>query len=143
MSCYNVYQIFKTSGWRREIELFEKSYTGESQLRCLYEDVKPKKGDIMVTIETSTKHNNPWISGSFYLFTAVVILAILAAICKMLNIWVLPVIILGGLLLITVIGAFQLKNDDKFKDKDFLALMKIAYRQIPFLGKFLPQKNKE
>lgn len=86
--------------------------------------------------------NNPWISGSFYLFSAVIMLSILATIGKLLNYWILPILILGGLLLITVIGAYQLRNDSKLEEKNFLSLMKLAFQQIPLLGKFLNQKNK-
>lgn len=143
VSCFDVYQTFITSGWREEIELFEKSYTGESKMRRLYDDIKPRGGDIMIRQQEHSKNNNPWISGSFYLFSAILILAILAAICKVLSVWALPLLILGGLLLITVIGAFQMLNDSRLSEKNFLTLMKLSFQQIPFLGKFLSQKNKD
>lgn len=55
MACYEVYEKLSTeSGWRQEIELFEKSYTGESLLHRLREDIKPRKGDIMIVIKDSS-----------------------------------------------------------------------------------------
>jgi hypothetical protein len=84
---------------------------------------------------TSPPINNPWISGSFYLFAAVVVLVMLLAAGKLLSPWWLPVLILGGLLFVTVLGALQLRNDGRLKEKSFLELMKLAFRQIPLLGK--------
>ena len=89
------------------------------------------------------KKNNPWISGLFYLFATVIIMAGLATIAKVLSVWILPLLILGGLLLLTVIGAFQLRNDNQIEEKNFLALMKLAFKQIPLLGKLLPKKESE
>ena len=53
----------------------------------------------------------------------------------MLSPWVLPVVTLGGLLLTTVIGALQLRHDERLKEEAFLKLMGMAFRQIPFLGR--------
>ena len=91
---------------------------------------------------TTPPANNPWISGSFYLFTAVVVFALLMAAGKVLSPWWLPVLILGGLLLITVIGALQLKNDERIEEQSFLKLMKMAFQQIPFLGKLAGPRRK-
>lgn len=46
------------------------------------------------------KKNNPWISGSFYLFVAATVFTGLAVISKMITAILLPVIIIGGILLI-------------------------------------------
>lgn len=78
---------------------------------------------------------SPWVSGSFYLLAAVVLITLLAAVGKVLSYWVLPVIVIGGLLLITVVGALQLRQDDRLSEKSFVTLMKLALRQMPLLGK--------
>jgi internalin A len=91
---------------------------------------------------TSPSVNNPWIAGSFYLFTAVVLIFLLMVAGKVLSPWWLPVLILGGLLLITVIGALQLKNDERIKEQSFLKLMKLTFQQIPFLGKLARPRRK-
>ena len=82
-------------------------------------------------------NNNPWISGSFYLFAFVAVTVLLAVIIKLLPIWVLPLVIVGGLLSITIISAFQLRNDGRITEKNFLTLMKLAFQRMPLLGKFL------
>ena len=87
--------------------------------------------------------NNPWISGLFYLFAVVVIMAVLATMAKMLSAWILPLLILGGLLLVTIIGAFQLRNDSKIDEKNFLVLMKLVFQKMPLLGKLFSKKKTE
>jgi hypothetical protein len=56
--------------------------------------------------------------------------------------WWLPVVILGGLLLITVVGALQLKNGERLQERSFLKLMNMAFQQIPLLGKLAGQRRK-
>jgi len=79
------------------------------------------------------KKNNPWLSGSFYLFVAFVIIVGLAVISNLVHWALLPIIIIGGILLIGVIGAFQLRNDDKLKDENFIKLMSETYKRLPLL----------
>jgi hypothetical protein len=93
--------------------------------------------------DNRTPTNNPWISGSFYLFAFVVIMAVLATMAKILSAWILPLLILGGLLLVTIIGAFQLRNDSKIEEKNFLTLMKLAFQKMPLLGKLLSKRKSE
>ena len=80
-----------------------------------------------------TQKNNPWISGSFYLFVAIVVITGLAVLGNMLAWYLLPLIIIGGILIIGVVGAFQLKNDDKLKDETFLSLIQETYKRLPLL----------
>ena len=45
----------------------------------------------------------------------------------------LPLVIIGTLLLVSVIGALQLRQDEALSQENFLSLMFMVYRQIPFL----------
>jgi hypothetical protein len=47
LACYNVYEELSASGWRKEIKLLEKSFTGESLVRKLRDDITPKEGDVV------------------------------------------------------------------------------------------------
>lgn len=80
-------------------------------------------------------YRSPWGSGSFYLLALVVVIASLAAVGKLLAVWILPIMIIGGLLLVTVIGALQMKQDERLSDKTFLSLMTLAFQQLPLLGR--------
>lgn len=79
------------------------------------------------------KKNNPWISGSFYLFVAVIAITGLAVISKNVHWTLLPITIIGGILFVGIIGAFQLKNDDKLKEESFLKLVGETYKRLPLL----------
>ena len=50
------------------------------------------------------KKNNPWISGSFYLLLAAIVITGLAVLSKTVNWKLLPIIIIGGILLIMIVG---------------------------------------
>ncbi|MGD8779134.1 MAG: hypothetical protein PVH88_09275 [Ignavibacteria bacterium] len=88
-------------------------------------------GDII----NKVKKNNPWISGSFYLFVFVVVISAIAIVANLLPIYYLPVVIIGCLILMMIVMAFQLKNDEKLSDENFLRLMYISLKNIPYLIK--------
>lgn len=77
--------------------------------------------------------NNPWISGSFYLVVAIVAITGLAVLSNSVHWTLFPIIILGGILLIGIIGVLQLKNDDKISDKSFTTLLIETFRRLPLL----------
>jgi hypothetical protein len=81
----------------------------------------------------ATRHSNPWISGSFYLVSAGVLIALLLIVAKQLSLWTLPLVIIGAVLLVSIVGALQLKNDDHLRDEPFVKLMGLAFRYLPLL----------
>ncbi|HAM97033.1 MAG TPA: hypothetical protein DCQ26_00325 [Marinilabiliales bacterium] len=91
-----------------------------------------ESGDIVIN-KPSKRQNNPWISGSFYMTLFILIISLLTVSAKILPFYVFPITLIGTMLLFSIIGAFQLKNDGKHIDKNFLKLMFIAFRYIPFL----------
>ncbi|MDX3664009.1 hypothetical protein PV646_42565 [Streptomyces sp. ID05-26A] len=76
---------------------------------------------------------SPWVSGSFYLVLFVVATAVLLVVGQLASIWVLPVVVVGGLLAVTVVGAFQLRQDDKVTERGFLHLMIAVLGRLPSL----------
>ena len=84
----------------------------------------------------TTKHkasNNPWISGTFYLLVAVVILTALAVISTLIPWQILPIILISCILIIGVIGALQLRNDELIDEKNFMKLMVETYKRLPLI----------
>jgi hypothetical protein len=59
----------------------------------------------------------------FYLFALAVVIVLFTVISKYVPFYVLPIVIIGGLLTVSVIGAFQLRQDERLSDKNFLKLM--------------------
>ena len=82
-----------------------------------------------------TEHANPWISGSFYLVAAVVIMAVIAVIIKNIPWYAIPVVIIGGVIFIAVIGALQLRQDKRLSEDSFLTLVRETFKQLPLLKK--------
>jgi uncharacterized membrane protein YphA (DoxX/SURF4 family) len=80
--------------------------------------------------------------GSIVYFTLafVVVLAAIVAAAVAISKWVsitagvmTGVVIIGSLLAIGVIGAMQLRNDDRLSEESFLKLMIESYKRLPLL----------
>ncbi|MEB3191813.1 MAG: COR domain-containing protein [Snowella sp.] len=80
------------------------------------------------------KVKSAWANGSFYLFVFVVVVAGIGFLGKQLDFIVLCVVIIAGVLFIPLIGALQLKQDDRLKDESFVALMKMVIGSLPLIG---------
>lgn len=75
----------------------------------------------------------PWATGSFYLAVFVVIVALLLATARLVPVWALPLIVVGALLGLVIVGALQLRQDDRLKEEGFLELMRLALARLPLL----------
>jgi hypothetical protein len=93
----------------------------------LMEKTKDKEGRLLP--------RNPWITGSFYLASFVVIGALFLVMGRVVNMFALPVILVASILGISIVGAFQLRHDDRLQDKSFLELMRLTLSYLPILGK--------
>ncbi|MCR8560854.1 hypothetical protein KXD93_24565 [Mucilaginibacter sp. BJC16-A38] len=88
-----------------------------------------------------SKKNNPWLSGSFYLFVLIVVIITIAVIAKFLPWYSLPIIVIGSILIIGVIGALQLRNDGELSEDNFIKLMVASYKRLPLLRQKSNQKK--
>jgi len=86
--------------------------------------------------------SNAWVNGSFYLVAMLAIIALLAGVATTIKLVLVPIIIVGGLLAVTTIGAFQLTNDGTLSQENFLSLMRLTFEQLPILRLFF-RKPKE
>lgn len=77
-----------------------------------------------------------WVNGGFYLVAFAVIIALLAAVARTIPVWLLPIILIGGLVAVSVIGALELRRSDKLSQSNFLQLMALTFRQLPLLRRF-------
>lgn len=76
---------------------------------------------------------SPWVSGTFYLAVVVVTIALLMTVGRILAIWALPFVIIGSILLLIVVGAFQLRQDERLEEVAFLRLMTASLKRLPLL----------
>jgi hypothetical protein len=84
-------------------------------------------------VNNGNKKNNPWLSGSFYLFVFVVIMTFFSVASNYVHWAALPITFVAGILSIGIVGALQLRNDEKLKEENFVKLMIETYRRLPFL----------
>lgn len=95
----------------------------------------PPKHKIQTVQQNLTGRSNPWISGSFYLFAVALVITLLAFLSNKVDILVLPIVLICGLLAVTIIGAFQLRNDDRLQEESFIKLMLETLKRLPLLRK--------
>lgn len=81
----------------------------------------------------NSKPLSPWTSGSFYLIVFLIVVAALAVVGHIIPIIALPVIFFGGILALSVIGAFQMRQDEKLSEENFLKLMALSLKYLPWI----------
>ncbi len=79
------------------------------------------------------RSRTPWGSGIFYLFVLFAVTALFAVVSHFVPWYILPVVVIGALLSIGIIGAFQLMQDDHFSEENFVTLIIEAYKRLPLL----------
>jgi hypothetical protein len=79
--------------------------------------------------------SNPWISGSFYLFALVLLAVLFMVIGRSIHPAFLPVVIIGSILGLSVVGAFQLRTAGDLDKERFIRLMSLTLRNLPLLRK--------
>ena len=62
-------------------------------------------------------------------------LSSLGIIARIVSISVLPIVIVAGILVTLLIGAFQLRNDERLSQESFMPLVKIMLDRLPMIGR--------
>lgn len=76
---------------------------------------------------------SPWFSGLFYLVVVVVVVALLLVVGEVIAPWALPLVVVGAVLLVSVVGALQLRADDRLHERNFVTLMGDVLRRLPLV----------
>ena len=71
-----------------------------------------------------------------YLAALVVVAGVVLTLLNMVDIWKALLGVVSIVLLLLVVGAFQLQNDGRISEKSFMELMLVVLRKIPPLGWF-------
>ena len=75
--------------------------------------------------------SSPYFSGFFYLLVAVVFMVAVTVMARAVSPWAFPVALGGALLLLMVVGALQMRQDDKLSERGFLKLMGDVLGRLP------------
>ena len=73
---------------------------------------------------------SPWFSGSFYLAASLLLLTALTIVAGNVSALALPLVVVGTFVGLTIIGAFQLRNDNRLSEENFLVLVDLAMRRV-------------
>jgi len=121
-------------------------------------DIRAKRdvkinGDVIQGNKTGISHSPPdrknqeravvhsaWANGLFYLFTFVIVIGLVSWLAGKLGLAQLAVVILAGILVVPLVGAFQLRMDKRLSDKTFSELVKLVFRQLPLIGYIIKRK---
>ncbi|MDP4202280.1 MAG: hypothetical protein Q8861_06275 [Bacteroidota bacterium] len=129
--------------WTNSYDYIENTnkldYNGTTLTIYNEEEILNKFKNIKKAPETSMKNesktNNPWKSGSFYLFATITIIICNILVCKFISPYYLTMTLPFSILAFIGIGIFQLKNDQQIKDKNFTDILKIAIKSYYFWNK--------
>jgi hypothetical protein len=97
-------------------------------------NISERLNDYIGKTNPNMTKNNPWISGLFYLAVVIIVITGLSVLSNSVHWTLLPIIIIGGILLIGLVGTLQLKNDDKITDKSFVSLITETFNRLPLIG---------
>jgi hypothetical protein len=77
----------------------------------------------------------PLVSAVFFLIMFLVVFGAILTAARLLPIYVFPLVLIGGILTFSVVGAFILREDASLSEKSFLDLMRLSFRYLPLLRK--------
>lgn len=81
----------------------------------------------------AARMRSPWLSGLFYLMVAVLIISLLLVVGHLAPWWAFPLVVLGAVLLVSLVGALQMRQDDHLTEVGFLKLMGDVLRRLPLV----------
>lgn len=127
--------------WKANLTKAFEEFTNEQDILSkdkieivrIAQELENARSDITFLTDKKNKINNTtaWMSGSFYVFSAILIMTLLAVISSLLPWYSVGVIFAGGLIAVIVIGVLQLKNDKNLSEESFKNIIIEAIKNIP------------
>ena len=77
----------------------------------------------------------PLVSAVFFLILFVVVFGAILTAARLLPVYTFPLVLIGGVLTFSVVGAFILREDASLSEKSFLDLMRLSFKYLPLLRK--------
>jgi hypothetical protein len=96
-----------------------------------------QKGDVLMSRNEDNKvvAKSAWANGSFYLVVFAVVIGGLGVLAGSIPFYTLALIIVAGILFVPLIGALQLRQDERLSEKSFMDLLRLVIRQLPLIGR--------
>jgi hypothetical protein len=113
------------------------------ELRGNVDDVLQVHREVQQARSANGLQPNPWITGSFYLAVLLLLIGVLLVGGRLVSAWVLPGVTIAGLFGLMIVGAYQLRHDDKLSERGFLRLMTTTITKLPTLLTRLPRSKED
>jgi hypothetical protein len=97
-----------------------------------------ERGDNLMTQKNDDNNvtaKSAWANGLFYLVSFVVVIAGFGVLAGNVPFYTLALIITAAVLFVPLIGALQLRQDERLSQKAFMDLVKMVIAQLPLIGK--------
>lgn len=112
---------------RGRVTGFEVSGTSASEVQAVSREL------VQDVAEQRDAHRvrSPWYSGAFYLSAAAVLIVLLLAVGHWAPWYAVPLVILGAITLLIIIGSLQMRQDGNLSDRGFVRVMGDVLRHVP------------
>ncbi len=124
-----------------DLEYLLQRLDNQNKFKQAAQKTEPRNKDL--TKVTTEEKNNPWIHGSFYLFTTIMIMTTLAFIASLVPLYIVVLVFAFGLITLLVIGALQLRNDKELSETNFISLMIEVLKILPSILKIKIPADKD
>ena len=108
---------------------------------------KTRKGDNILEEKDEEKDmpviRSAWANGSFYVFVFAFVSVVLAIVARTVPLYTLTVVLIASGIFVLIIGALQLRQDDRISEKSLIKLVKMAVAQWPLIGKLVRRSKSE
>ncbi|GAA0908670.1 hypothetical protein [Virgisporangium aurantiacum] len=71
---------------------------------------------------------SPWRAGLFYLTCLSVVTALVLVVARLVDWWILPIVMVTALVSVVVLGALQLRQDGKITERGLISLIAASFR---------------
>lgn len=128
--------------FNNEIDDMDGKIVINGNVKQLYIEQTSRGGNVLDNkSEQNAKKNNAWSNGLFYLFTFIIVITGLGVLARTIPVYLFSVVVIAGIIVIPIIGALQLRNDDRLSEKTFIELIKVFAGQLPLIDRIM-NKNK-
>jgi hypothetical protein len=113
---------------------FSVSGSNADDVLRVMKELSQQRRELMTTSNAMKDSlRSPWVSGLFYLSCVLVVFTLLAVVANVVPLVALPAVAVVGVLLVTLVAAFQQRQDGRLSEQSFLKLALMTFRNLPLL----------
>lgn len=90
---------------------------------------------------TSISVKSAWANGSFYLVAFLALISVIGYFAGQLPVYSIAIVLVAGSFGVLLVGALQLRQDERLSETGFLDLARMVLKQLPLLGNLLQSER--